>query len=73
MPRRLLTWIHLHLSCLLLLSSTLVTAMPLRGMVYDNDIEEIIEGHDFAESSKLIKKLNVADDVKQIYLKNNSI
>ena len=63
----------LLLSFLLLMTFTIVTARPLSMVEYDNDIEELVDGRDFNEILKLMQKLNVEDDVKQIYLKVDRI
>ena len=63
----------LLLSFLLLMTFTIVTARPLSMVEYDNDIEELVDGRDFNEILKLMQKLNVEDDIKQIYLKVDRI
>ena len=62
--------IYLLFPLLPLLSlTTVVLASHFPAAVYDNEIEELVEGRDADEITQLIQSLNVDDSVKQIYLK----
>ena len=66
MLRGLFMQFHLLQPLLLLLSLTMVTAMPLCGVEYDNNIEDLVEGRDFDVITRLVKKLDVEENIKWI-------
>ena len=73
MARRFFMQICLLPSILILLSLAMVTSLPLREAVYDNEVEELVEGRNVEEIAKLIQNLDADEDIRQIYLKFHSI
>ena len=72
MARRFFMQIYLLPSILILLSLAMVTSLPLREAVYDNEVEELVEGRNVEEIAKLIQNLDADEDIRQIYLKFHS-